>query len=191
MNTWDGGKSDDEAILQAIDILEAEGIPRENILKEPFITILPESHGAGLGAQPKLKPRAAHRIQQGTPGALTAGIIAHRARAAPPTAPARARVLINDGTALPIPGSIIRHPDILFHCPCHKCRQPTIIEIDGSWHDTKAGRKATDRRNRDYRYAELQVIVIPLSEYPLDTWHGHLQRRLRLHLRTVKRSHGR
>ena len=193
MNTWDGGKSDDLAIQQARDISIAEGIKPHDILIEPFITILPDGIGS---AAPNIHPRAGRRlVRSGTQDSRTGAVVAHRARtrlldrySAPIV---RSRVLVNETTAIPIPGAIIRHPDLLVHCDCGKCRAPIIIELDGSWHATKAGLKATDRRNRDYRYADIMFLAIPTYEYPLDTWHGHLHRWWRNHRRTNKTAKGR
>ena len=72
---------------------------------------------------------------------------------------------------------VVRHPDV---CLTIKGRPALIVELDGSWHDTLPGRKATDRRDRDYRAAGLPCIAIRLSEYPEDgAWQAELRRRLK------------
>ena len=84
-----------------------------------------------------------------------------------------------DGSALPralpsVPSDtpadqyLIRHPDLVV---MRSGRPSLLIEVDGAWHDTAPGRKATDRRDRDYRHASLPVAAIRLSEYPPSLGH--------------------
>ena len=129
-----------------------------------------------------MRPQAALRAVSSRSRRAT--VIAHRSTL--DSAP-RARVIVA-ADAVPVPGATIHHPDIVAECPCGKCTQPIIVEIDGSWHATKPGGKATDRRNRAYRSAGLQFVAVPTYEYPMDTWHTFLQRSLRRHLGTGKRS---
>ena len=69
----------------------------------------------------------------------------------------------------------LRHPDVAV---LDGNRAVLLVELDGSWHDTVPGRKATDRRDRDYRAANIPFIAIRLSEYP-DGWQPELRRRLK------------
>ena len=69
----------------------------------------------------------------------------------------------------------MRHPDLAV---LDGTRPVFLVELDGSWHDTVPGRKATDRRDRDYRAAGIPCIAIRLSEYP-DGWQDELRRRLK------------
>ena len=61
-----------------------------------------------------------------------------------------------------------RHPDVMVVAGDFEdeWRPLLIVEMDGSWHDTKPGRKATDRRDRDYRSASIPFVAVRLSEYP-------------------------
>ena len=56
-----------------------------------------------------------------------------------------------------------RHPDL---CVTIAGVPRLVVEMDGSWHDTPPGRKATDRRDRSYRDAGIELVAIRLSEYP-------------------------
>ena len=40
-----------------------------------------------------------------------------------------------------------------------------LVELDGAWHDTRPGRKATDRRDRDYRAHRIPFAAVSLAEY--------------------------
>ena len=80
---------------------------------------------------------------------------------------------------------IVRHPDLVLA----EYGQPVlIVEIDGAYHDTPAGRKATDRRDRDYRNAGLPCFAVRLSEYQgpdgggPDAWLADLARQFGLRL---------
>ena len=73
-------------------------------------------------------------------------------------------------------GATIRHPDIIVTL---QGKVWLVVEMDGSWHDTVAGRRQTDRRDRDYRLAGLDCIAIRESEYPGDAWKAELERRVK------------
>ena len=75
----------------------------------------------------------------------------------------------------------MRHPDLCFTL---QGRPLLAVEIDGTWHDTPAGRKATDRRNRDYALAGIHLIAVRLSEYPHNDWGPDLACRFRRFLQT-------
>ena len=66
-----------------------------------------------------------------------------------------------------------RHPDL---CCSVNGYPRMVVELDGSWHDTVPGRKATDRRDRDYKYSGISCVSIRLSEYP-EGWEDVLARR--------------
>ena len=59
---------------------------------------------------------------------------------------------------------IIRHPDIMILKEgCHYSPE-LIIEMDGAVHHTKPGRKKTEKRNADYRYMGVPLIIIDLPD---------------------------
>ena len=67
-----------------------------------------------------------------------------------------------------------RRPDIAAFLD--GCASMLLVELDGSWHDTVPGRRATDRRDRDYRAAGISCIAIRLSEYPAEgAWQNALR----------------
>ena len=72
----------------------------------------------------------------------------------------------------------VRHPDLVVAASGVPL---LIVEVDGSWHDTIPGRKATDRRNRDYRAAGIPFVEIHLSEYPDGGWEPMVRRAVELH----------
>lgn len=74
-----------------------------------------------------------------------------------------------------------RHPDLMVVAGDHEdeWRPLLIVEMDGGWHDTKPGRKATDRRDRDYRSASVPFVAVRLSEYPQGGWEPLIERAVR------------
>jgi len=52
---------------------------------------------------------------------------------------------------------LIRHPDIMI---LDRTRVRGIVELDGSIHDTRPGRKKTGRRNKTYEAAGIPLIAI-------------------------------
>lgn len=57
------------------------------------------------------------------------------------------------------------HPDLALVGPPGD-RPLLIVEIDGAYHDSGRGRKATGRRDRAYRANDISFIAIRKSEYP-------------------------
>ena len=139
-NTWDGGKSDDQDILRAIEVLVECGIDRESIHKEEWI--------ASMWSNTMFPPYDLFKDD-----------------------------VPNDGW------DWIHHPDIYVLKPdAHRSDMPVwfIVEIDGSYHDSVAGRKKTDRRNKDYKDAGLECIAISKSEYPNEgEWDDALKRQVK------------
>ncbi len=81
-------------------------------------------------------------------------------------------------------GCIPHHPDLVITYKRGKPR--CIIELDGSIHDSKSGRRKTEKRNGHYRDAHLPCIVINIADLAFtgETWFAYLDRklkRLRLH----------
>ena len=85
---------------------------------------------------------------------------------------------------------IMRHPDLLIHrgslrifdldererlgseylgCWIDPARAH-VIEFDGAVHDTPAGRKAYDRRQKDYEMASIPLTVVDMADGP--PWRG-------------------
>ncbi len=60
---------------------------------------------------------------------------------------------------------IIHHPDLIIPDPKHlaKC----IIEIDGSYHDSKAGKRKTEKRNAHYQTAKIPYIILNVADLKL------------------------
>lgn len=55
-NTWDGGKSDDGEILEAIRVLVDMGYPRDKIVKEPFVGGRPNDDCPSYTVDPGANP---------------------------------------------------------------------------------------------------------------------------------------
>ena len=73
----------------------------------------------------------------------------------------------DDMAAAGLAGVIVRRPDVVLVQPDGRTPQ-LVIEIDGSYHDSVQGRKATDRRSRDYRRHEIACTVVNKSQYADD-----------------------
>lgn len=150
----------------AIDILVAEGVPREDTMREPWITFVPRSLGwrDALGDSPdRLCVRGIdHYILQGAPGTI----------------------IIDERAACVVPGGILLHPSVVFHCPSPRCGHPPhALDLDGPWYGTRAGAGATRARRKAYNAAGLPAITVSTCEHPLGTWTGILQKSIRRHLR--------
>jgi len=78
----------------------------------------------------------------------------------------------------PPEGAIIHHPDIVLLNRAN-LKPCLIIEVDGSWHDTKAGARKTEKRNKHYtEYGLKYHIVTPknwMKKLPRDL-HGEVYR---------------
>ncbi len=150
----------------AIDILVAEGVPREDTMREPWITFAPRRLGwkDALGDSPdRLCVRGIdHYILQGAPGTI----------------------IIDEKAACVVPGGILLHPSVAFHCPNPRCGYPPhVLDLDGPWYGTRAGAGATRARRKAYNAAGLPAITVSTCEHPLGTWTGVLQKSIRRHLR--------
>ena len=146
-NTWDGGKSDDAEIIEALVIMGGMGFDFDDLYKETLLSLWPSDNEGGPEYECRLGPN--------------------------PSIPLKAQ----DG------GWFMHHPDIMYapHSPdlCEP-RPLLIVELDGSYHDSKPGRKKTDRRDRDYRRAGIPFIAVRMSEYPDEgAWQAHLRERLK------------
>lgn len=152
----------------AIDIMVAEGVPRENAMREPWVTFVPRRLGwrDALGRSPaRLAVREASRyVCQGPLGTL----------------------ILDEGAANVVPGCVLLHPTAAFHCPLRQCAQPHVLDLDGPWYSTRAGAAAATARSRAYIAAGLPAIAIPLAEHPMGTWTGALQKAIRRHLRGAR-----
>lgn len=153
-------------IDEAIDILVAEGVPREDTMREPWITFVPRRLGwrDALGDSPdRLCVRGIdHYILQGAPGTI----------------------IIDERAACVVPGGILLHPSVVFHCPSPRCGHPPhALDLDGPWYGTRAGAGATRARRKAYNAAGLPAITVSTCEHPLGTWTGILQKSIRRHLR--------
>lgn len=149
-HTWTG-KSDYAQITEAFDIVDAAASSRSRTWREPYLLI-------GLDLPPAARK-----------GPL-------------PLAPGAARLC----TTIPRPpvgtdGNLpyrIHRPDLAVS-PDDTAAPCLLIELDGSWHDSRAGRAQTDRRDADYAEAGLKCIALRLSEYPVPgDWQAELRRRL-------------
>ena len=154
----------------AIDILVAEGVPREDTMREPWITFVPRRLGwrDALGDSPdRICVRGVdHYVLQGAPGT----------------------VILDERAACVVPGGTLLHPAVAFHCPHPRCRRPPhVLDLDGPWYGTRGGAQAAKARRRAYIAAGLPAITVPTSEYPLGTWTGMLQKAIRQHLRPASR----
>ena len=149
----------------AIDIMVAEGVPRENVMREPWATFVPRRLGwrDALGRSPaRLAVRGVGSyVCQGPHGTL----------------------ILDEKAASVVPGCILLHPTAAFHCPLRQCSQPHVLDLDGPWYSTRAGAAAAIARSRAYIAAALPAIAIPLGEHPMGTWTGALQKAIRRHLR--------
>lgn len=152
----------------AIDIMVAEGVPRENTAREPWITFAPRSLGwrDALGRSPaRLCVRGVDRyVLQGPGGTL----------------------ILDEGAACSVPGGFLMHPAVAFHCPLRQCTRPHVLDLDGPWHSTREGARAVVRRGKAYHAAGLQAIAVSTAERPLGTWAGALQATMRRHLRVAR-----
>ena len=154
----------------AIDILVAEGVPREDTMREPWITFVPRRLGwrDALGDSPdRLCVRGIdHYVLQGAPGTI----------------------IIDERAACVVPGGMLLHPSVAFHCPNPRCGYPPhVLDLDGPWYGTRAGAGATKARKRAYAAAGLPAIAVSTCEHPLGTWTGSLQKSIRRHLRPGSR----
>ena len=164
-----GGDGGDRAapcdIDKAIDIMVAEGVPRENTVREPWITFTPRSLGwrDATGRSPaRLCVRGVGTyVLQGPGGTL----------------------ILDEGAACAVPGGILMHPAVAFHCPIRACMRLHTLDLDGPWHSTRDGARAVVARSRAYIAAGLPAIAISTVEHPLGTWAGSLQKTMRRHLR--------
>lgn len=153
----------------AIDIMVAEGVPRENVMREPWATFVPRRLGwrDALGRSPaRLAVRGVGTyVCQGPHGTL----------------------ILDEAAANVVPGCTLLHPTAAFHCPLRQCSQPHVLDLDGPWYSTRAGAAAAISRSRAYIAAALPAIAIPLGEHPMGTWTGALQKAIRRHLRGPRR----
>ena len=79
------------------------------------------------------------------------------------------------------PQHFTHRPDIIIIPKDGANKIDLIVELDGSVHDTKSGRRKTERRNRDYEDAKLPYFVINITdcaEAKLD-WFEILERELK------------
>ena len=154
----------------AIDIMVAEGVPRENVAREPWITFAPKSLGwrDALGMSPsRLCVKGVDSyVLQGPAGTL----------------------VLDEAAACPVPDCILMHPTVAFHCPLRHCTRPHVLDLDGPWHSTRDGAPAVVRRAKAYQAAGMPAIAISTAEYPLGTWAGALQRIMHKHLRGARRA---
>ncbi len=76
-------------------------------------------------------------------------------------------------------GCVAHHPDIVI---LNKRGRPIcIVELDGSYHDSKTGRRKTERRNGHYRDARIPCIVLNIADLKLlkKTWFDFLEDEIR------------
>ena len=152
----------------AIDIMVAEGVPRENIVREPWITLSPRRLGwrDAMGRSPaRLCVRGVSRyVDQGPHGTL----------------------ILDEAAANVVPGCVLVHPSVAFHCPLRQCTRPHILDLDGPWYSTLDGVGAAVARSKAYIAAALPAIAISMAEHPMGTWTGALQKAIRRHLRNPR-----
>ena len=163
-----GGRAAPGDIGLAIDIMVAEGVPRENIVREPWITLSPRRLGwrDAMGRTPaRLCVREVSRyVDQGPHGTL----------------------ILDEAAANAIPGCVLVHPSVAFHCPLRQCTRPHILDLDGPWYSTLDGVGAAVARSKAYIAAGLPAIAISMAEHPMGTWTGALQKAIRRHLRSPR-----
>ena len=78
------------------------------------------------------------------------------------------------------PPAVIHRPDIMILDKKLNIKPMVIIELDGGVHHTAPGTKKTAKRNKNYSYAEIPLIVIDimdLKELGL-TWFEYLDQEL-------------
>ena len=64
---------------------------------------------------------------------------------------------------------LIKHPDLCIVGGPDGLTPLLIVEVDGAYHDSTAGRKSTDRRNGAYTSAGIPFVAVRTSEYG-DDW---------------------
>ncbi len=188
-HVWDGGKSDD------MDLALAEQTARDraalqgaafsthcSFMREPYLLILTDDdYNAGANDTPLADIDIADDGPYSPPIAVmasSAGLLAPHTRIVLGASAADALRRLRARAGFPI--TRFRHPDIVI---CYRGYPSLAIEIDGSYHDSPAGRRSTDRRDRDYHAIGLPSLAIRKSEYPagpygLDGWGAALAHRL-------------
>ena len=72
-------------------------------------------------------------------------------------------------------GWVLQHPDIMILDPQDLAKVKAIVEIDGSAHDTRPGRKRTYKRNLVYEEMEIPWVIHVERKPKDDTWYDSIE----------------